>query len=89
MIFERLTAAIREARGPGMDGGADDESFESVRDCIARVLGSVLGEFAFVFWEADARRLWFGRWLSLSLSLSLSLYIYIYTRTHTHTHTQS
>ena len=37
------------------------DSYMVTRDAIARTLGEVQGEFAFVFWEAAGRRLWFGR----------------------------
>ncbi len=69
IIFEKIISEIRAARardggdgrGEGVEGEGGGGGYGVTRDCIARVLGGVEGEFAFCFWEARGRRLWFGR----------------------------
>ena len=77
LVFDRISYEIargwpssetNSASFGGMERGEQTSSSAAVadsyivtRDAIARTLGGVQGEFAFVFWEAAGRRLWFGR----------------------------
>lgn len=71
LVFQRLSAQLAhgtpEPHGATIEGEEKQgscvhrDSFTVTRDAIARTLGGLQGEFAFVFWEAAGRRLWFGR----------------------------
>ena len=58
---EHLLSALLQAA----DGGGGD-------DAVPQVLGALRGPWAFAFWHAASRTLWYGLSLTLSLSLSRS-----------------